>query len=50
MACNWDNGQLIYLATLGDNLNYATAINNRGDVVGHGVSGSNDHTILWQRQ
>jgi probable HAF family extracellular repeat protein len=50
VACVWDNGQLIYLPTLGDKQNYAVAINNRGDVVGHGLTGVHDHTILWQRQ
>jgi probable HAF family extracellular repeat protein len=47
----WSNGQITELKTLGGNVNYGVAINNKGQAVGYGntdVNGSLSHGIIWE--
>lgn len=47
----WSNGKLTELKTLGGNVNYGVAINNKGQAVGFGntsVNGSLSHALIWE--
>jgi len=50
-ATLWSNGQITDLGTLGGNLSGATAINNKGQVVGFGTTTGNgglNHGFIWE--
>lgn len=47
----WSNGQMTELKTLGGNVNYGVAINNKGQAVGFGnasANGSLSHGLIWE--